>query len=306
MELLFIFWLLCGVVCYFIMKSKGYPNNTCLAHGVGGALLGVFWIIFVLVKKNYDEVTSSSQLSDMELLSKMMDLKERGAITESEFEEKKREILNSVKKNNKSVISFHTLYRITTCLFFIVCVIYGLEWLMDCSFDAMMCEWAVIPGILSGVFESMLTVYTITFVIMTLMLLLKMDVRFLCVPISVESIYYFLACYSIFRAIARYGDFDASREWLAVYILCAISTIIILYLILTSKQYPTILYLTLGISRIIHILYCTWQCIDGGNMEFGLQSLEMLVIRRGFLSIAYIQLGIMVKHLANENKKSLN
>lgn len=98
MEILFIFWLLCGVVCYFIMKSKGYPNNTCLAHGVGGALLGVFWIIFVLVKKNYDEVTSSSQLSDMELLSKMMDLKERGAITESEFEEKKREILNSVKK----------------------------------------------------------------------------------------------------------------------------------------------------------------------------------------------------------------
>lgn len=98
MEIVLIFWLLCGVVCYFIMKSKGYPNNTCLAHGVGGALLGVIWIIVVLCKKNCDETTSSSQVSDMELLGKLMDLKERGAITEAEFEEKKREILNGVKK----------------------------------------------------------------------------------------------------------------------------------------------------------------------------------------------------------------
>ena len=50
-----ILWLLCGGVCYFIMKSKGYPNNACLAHGVGGALGGFIWIIVVLLKKNYSE-----------------------------------------------------------------------------------------------------------------------------------------------------------------------------------------------------------------------------------------------------------
>lgn len=98
MEIVLIFWLLCGVVCYFIMKSKGYPNDACLMHGVGGTLLGVIWLIVVLCKKNCDEVTPSSQVSDMELLGKLMDLKERGAITEAEFEEKKREILSGVKK----------------------------------------------------------------------------------------------------------------------------------------------------------------------------------------------------------------
>lgn len=40
MEAVFIIlWLLCSVICYQIMKSKGYPNDTCLKHGIGGFFL---------------------------------------------------------------------------------------------------------------------------------------------------------------------------------------------------------------------------------------------------------------------------
>ena len=98
MGIVLIFWLLCGVVCYFIMKSKGYPNSTCLMFGVLGALFGIFMIILTLFEKNYSGTSSTSQLSDMELISKLMDLKERGAITDAEYEEKKRELLGNVKK----------------------------------------------------------------------------------------------------------------------------------------------------------------------------------------------------------------
>lgn len=41
MEAVFIIlWLLCSVICYQIMKSKGYPNDTCLKHGIGGVSAG--------------------------------------------------------------------------------------------------------------------------------------------------------------------------------------------------------------------------------------------------------------------------
>lgn len=52
MATVLILWLLCGVLCYFIMKSKGYPNDTCLMNGVGGVLLGFIWLVVVLCKKD--------------------------------------------------------------------------------------------------------------------------------------------------------------------------------------------------------------------------------------------------------------
>lgn len=95
----FIYGVIFGIACYLIMKNKGYPSDNCLAHGLGGAFLGIIWLIVVLCKKNCNETSSTtSQLSDMELLSKLMDLKERGAITDAEYEEKKRELLSNVKK----------------------------------------------------------------------------------------------------------------------------------------------------------------------------------------------------------------
>ena len=50
---LIILWLLCSVICYQIMKSKGYPNDTCLKHGIGGFFLGLIWVIVDLCKESY-------------------------------------------------------------------------------------------------------------------------------------------------------------------------------------------------------------------------------------------------------------
>ena len=45
-----ILWLLCSVICYAIMKSKGYPNDVCLKNGIGGVFLGLIWVVVVLCK----------------------------------------------------------------------------------------------------------------------------------------------------------------------------------------------------------------------------------------------------------------
>ncbi len=105
MEILVIIWLLCGVLCYFIMKSKGYDNNTCLTHGVGGVLLGFIWLIVVLCKKDNNNVTTStsdngqnkvlSNLESVELLERLANLKERGVITEAEYRQKKSAVFQT-------------------------------------------------------------------------------------------------------------------------------------------------------------------------------------------------------------------
>ena len=94
--LFWILWLLCGVICYFIMKSKGYPNSSCLAHGLGGLLLGIIWVIVTALKKDYQE-SVPSQLNDMELLSKLAEMKDKGIITQEEFETKKTEIMGKTR-----------------------------------------------------------------------------------------------------------------------------------------------------------------------------------------------------------------
>ena len=108
-----ILWLLCSVVCYFIMKSKGYPNNTCLKHGIGGFFLGLIWVIVVLCKRDYaqqpvsaqpvipsnvsqNHTTDDSQMLWMEQLGKLSELKDAGIITEEEFAQKKAEILKKI------------------------------------------------------------------------------------------------------------------------------------------------------------------------------------------------------------------
>lgn len=95
--LFWILWLLCGVICYFIMKSKGYPNSSCLAHGLGGLLLGIIWVIVTALKKDYKPENTPN---DMEMISKLAELKKSGAITEAEYDAKKAEILN-LSNNNR-------------------------------------------------------------------------------------------------------------------------------------------------------------------------------------------------------------
>lgn len=261
MEILFIFWLLCGVVCYFIMKSKGYPNNTCLAHGVGGALLGVFWIIFVLVKKNYDEVTSSSQLSDMELLSKMMDLKERGAITESEFEEKKREILNSVKKN-KSVIQVHTLRKITILLFLIAGTISGFFcFFYEAGFDSHISYGNFLNWISSS--EGAIAIMCI---IMIIMLIAKADVRLLCIPIVIEATRWFVPSCRIQNNLSNI-KIENFTVYYFLNTLCALSTILFLILILFLNKQKihfniVVLYTIPGIGRLLYAIYWFFNNFD--------------------------------------------
>lgn len=110
MEVCFILWLLCGVVCYLIMKSKGYPNDVCLIHGIGGLFLGFIWLIVVLCKSNFvpTQGTSGLQISGQTLngagstslgqntadeLRKYKELLDDGVITEAEFQAKKEQLL---------------------------------------------------------------------------------------------------------------------------------------------------------------------------------------------------------------------
>jgi len=109
-----ILWLLCSVICYQIMKSKGYPNDTCLKHGIGGFFLGLIWVIVDLCKGNYGTqqvqvmqpvlntpveasgATTDSTMSLLEQLGKLAELKDNGVLTEAEFEAKKAEMLKKI------------------------------------------------------------------------------------------------------------------------------------------------------------------------------------------------------------------
>ena len=307
MEILLIFWLLCGVVCYFIMKSKGYPNNTCLAHGVGGALLSIIWIIVVLCKKNCSEISSSSQLSDMELLNKMMDLKERGAITEAEFEDKKREILSSVKKNNKSGMPISDLRNITAFLFLATCIICGIFWLLletRITGNNGVLGYSNFSNWISSSFASM----ALACAIMVVILFMKADVRFLCIPIVVQSLRYFLSLAYVFRG----GIFTIL---ICLNILCAVSTILLFVLLFypTAKEInynSGVLYMIPGICRVLHFI--GWFLFSGNSPLHvinagGIYLLDDL-LRHSLpygaysilISIAYILLGMFLQKLAME------
>lgn len=97
---LILLWLACGVICYFIMKSKGYSNDACLLHGVGGFFLGFIWLIVDLCKKPNEQGTASPSnvhaasnlYNDLEKLSK---LHVDGVLSNEEFTKLKENCLNS-------------------------------------------------------------------------------------------------------------------------------------------------------------------------------------------------------------------
>lgn len=116
MEAVFvILWLLCSVICYQIMKSKGYPNDTCLKHGIGGFFLGLIWVIVDLCKGSYvvqqtqivqqpvmsvpakaSNPAMDASMLQLEQLGKLAELRDNGVLTDSEFEAKKSEILKKI------------------------------------------------------------------------------------------------------------------------------------------------------------------------------------------------------------------
>lgn len=79
-----------GAVCQTIAVQKNIQYGFVL-----GFFLGIIGLIIVLCMKDNTETTSNSA-NECETLEKLLQLKEKGIITESEFEEKKRKILNKL------------------------------------------------------------------------------------------------------------------------------------------------------------------------------------------------------------------
>lgn len=93
-----ILWIACSVLCYAIMKSKGYPNERCLKHGVGGFFLGIAWLIVVLLYSPYNkqEVAKQETRNAIEELGRLVRLREQGEITDGEFISKRAELLEKI------------------------------------------------------------------------------------------------------------------------------------------------------------------------------------------------------------------
>lgn len=108
MEAAIILWILCGVICFFIVKEKGYPRNECYGNAVGGFLGGVIWLIICLCKKPYQDSNNVNKSTldfaenkiagenAVEQLGKLAQLRDSGAISTAEFDEKKKELLKRI------------------------------------------------------------------------------------------------------------------------------------------------------------------------------------------------------------------
>lgn len=93
-----ILWLFCGVLCYFIMKSKGYPDSECFGNAVGGFIGGIIWLIIVLCKRPFDTHadTEKKTMSAVERLGKLAEMRELGSISEEDYQAKKAELLQQI------------------------------------------------------------------------------------------------------------------------------------------------------------------------------------------------------------------
>lgn len=93
-----IIWIACCALCYAIMRSKGYPNERCLKHGVGGFFLGIVWLIVVLLYSPYNkqEVAKQETRNAIEELGRLVRLREQGEITDGEFISKRAELLEKI------------------------------------------------------------------------------------------------------------------------------------------------------------------------------------------------------------------
>ena len=87
-----ILWLLCSIICYQILKSKGYPNDTCLNNGIIGFFLGIIWVVVVLCKSNYE---TSSQDVTKEIM-RYKELLNVGIISEEEYQAKKAQLMKLI------------------------------------------------------------------------------------------------------------------------------------------------------------------------------------------------------------------
>ncbi|TKX29123.1 hypothetical protein [Campylobacter aviculae] len=88
-------------LAYFIINFIGaieiagdakQRNMSGLWWGIGAFLLGVFvWILYIAVKKPYKREQKMSRMRDIDFLVR---LRERGVITEAEYEKHKTEVFD--------------------------------------------------------------------------------------------------------------------------------------------------------------------------------------------------------------------
>lgn len=117
-------WLLCGVVCYLILRNKGYNVEICLLHGILGTFLGLIWVVVALMKKPIVSY-GGLRLEDIQVLEKLADLKRKGYISEVEYASKKDKILLGAKTiKTKSVAYKFKLSKLAVCFFAIMAILW--------------------------------------------------------------------------------------------------------------------------------------------------------------------------------------
>lgn len=79
-----------GAVCQSLASQKNIEYGFLL-----GFFLGFIGLIIILCMKDNSQISTNS-VNDCETLEKLLQLKEKGIITENEFEEKKQKILNKI------------------------------------------------------------------------------------------------------------------------------------------------------------------------------------------------------------------
>lgn len=88
-EILFIIivWVVCAIVCGQVASKKGYAYNSYALLGLLTGIIGLI-IVFVMPDK-----TQGKEASDAEALLAYKKLLDSGAITQEEFDEKKRSLM---------------------------------------------------------------------------------------------------------------------------------------------------------------------------------------------------------------------
>lgn len=139
---------------------------------------------------------------------------------------------------------------ISVFLFFVECGICGIGWLFYESgiLDYATISYGNVLVWLSSSYGAMAIICVITVII----LIVRTDIRFLCVPIIAESFRWFFQSYQMFISISNDGNI-LTFTYLSP--LCAVSTILLLVLILSPNKEgkcPTILYTISGICRAMY------------------------------------------------------
>ena len=99
-----------GFVAYSIVLNRGYPKEDANKWEFVGFFLGIIGVFIAMVAKpdirNQQNMTTYQQFNEADTLLKYKELLDSGAITQEEFDAKKREL---IKVNSNPVASNTTI-----------------------------------------------------------------------------------------------------------------------------------------------------------------------------------------------------